>query len=195
MAMGTAHPNISSDVKAFIEAQPMFFVATAPLSADGHVNLSPKGLDTFRVLSPERVAYLDLTGSGNETASHLLENGRVTFMFCAFEGPPKILRLYGTGRPVLPSDIEWSDLAALFPVLRGARQIIVANITRVQTSCGFAVPKMQFQGQRDTLLKWAEKKSDEELAEYQRRKNSRSIDGLPGSVGWGISDTKTKATP
>jgi hypothetical protein len=177
--MAATYPEITKEIQAFILAQPLFFVATAALSPQGHVNLSPKGLDTFRVLSPARVAYLDLTGSGNETAAHLLENRRITFMFCAFEGPPKILRLYGTGRTVQRTEAEWVDLAALFPQMTGVRQIIVADITRVQTSCGFAVPRMDLLEERQTLTEWAEKKGPEGLVEYRRKKNARSIDGLP----------------
>src|ERR1051325_10411718 len=149
---------ITSELRAFIEAQPLFFVASAPLAGDGHVNLSPKGLDSLRVLSPSRVAYLDLTGSGNETAAHLHENGRITFMFCAFTGAPRILRLYGTGQAVLPGSPEWADLAGRFPAYPGVRQLIVARISRVQTSCGYAVPLMDHARQRDTLLRWAEAK-------------------------------------
>jgi hypothetical protein len=177
--MGNAFDAISPEHRAFIEAQHAFFVATAPLSRDGHVNLSPKGMDTFRVLGPSRVAYLDLTGSGNETAAHLLENGRVTFMFCAFEGKPKTLRLYGVGRVASPGSTEWTELSPLFPALPGARQVILADVTRVQTSCGFGVPLMHFTGERDALVRWAEAKGDDGLREYRRRKNSASIDGLP----------------
>lgn len=169
---------ITPELKAFIEAQPLFFVATAPLGQEGHVNLSPKGLDCFRVLSPSQVAYLDLTGSGNETAAHLHENGRITFMFCAFTGPPRILRLYGAGRVVLPGSAEWEEASSGFPTYPGIRQIVRADISRVQTSCGFAVPLMEYSGQRETLLRWAEAKSDA-LPAYRQQKNSRSIDGLP----------------
>lgn len=177
--MGKVHPSITPELADFIAAQPLFFVATAPLAASGHVNLSPKGLDCFSVLSEDRVAYLDLTGSGNETAAHLTENGRITFMFCAFEGAPRILRLYGTGSVVLPEDPRWGELIGRFPAHEGARQIVAAGIDRVQTSCGFGVPSMEFAGQRDTLLRWAEKKGTEGLADYRRRNNSHSIDGLP----------------
>lgn len=177
--MGKTHPAVTADLRAFIEAQPLFFVATAPLAAAGHVNLSPKGLDCLRLLTPERVAYLDLTGSGNETSAHLLENGRITFMFCAFAGPPRIVRLYGRGRVVLPAAAEWADLRPLFPDHPGARQIIVADISRVQTSCGFAVPLMEYAGQRDTLIRWAEAKGADGVATYQQEKNRRSIDDLP----------------
>lgn len=180
--MGTIHATITAELADFIAAQPVFFVATAPLSRDGHINLSPKGLESFAVLSPTRIAYLDLTGSGNETAAHLLENGRLTLMFCAFQDPPKILRLYGSGRPVRPDDAQWNDLAGRFPSLPGARQIIVVDIKRMQTSCGFGVPLMQLQSQRSTLVEWARKKGPEELVLYQRRKNSRSLDGMPTSI-------------
>lgn len=181
--MGKAHECITPQLAEFIDAQPMFFVASAPLSADGHVNLSPKGLDAFRVLSPHRVACLDLTGSGNETAAHLQENGRITFMFCAFTGSPRILRLYGRGRVALPDSTEWDELAGLFGEHpQGARQIIAADIHRVQTSCGFAVPLMEFVAQRGTLNRWAEKQSPQVLAEYWRKNNTVSIDGLPSPL-------------
>lgn len=177
--MGKLFDSITPQFEEFIAAQHMFFVATAPLAADGHVNLSPKGLDCFRVLGPNRVAYLDLTGSGNETAAHLQENGRITFMFCAFEGAPRILRLHGTGRAVLPQDAEWTDLAAHFPAAHGVRQIIVADITMTQSSCGFAVPLYDFVGDRDTLIKWADTKDDAELGAYRQEYNAVSKNGLP----------------
>jgi hypothetical protein len=176
--MGKVVACITPELQAFIEAQPVFFVASAPLAESGHVNLSPKGLDCLRVLAPDRVAYLDLTGSGNETAAHLRENGRITFMFCAFTGAPRILRLYGTGEVALPGTAAWDALADRFPDYPGARQIVVAAIARVQTSCGFAVPRMQYVQQRDTLLRWAESKGDA-LPAYRAQKNATSIDGLP----------------
>jgi hypothetical protein len=176
--MAKVIPCITAELKAFIEAQPVFFVASAPLSGDGHVNLSPKGLDCLRILSPDSVAYLDLTGSGNETAAHLEENGRITFMFCAFAGPPRILRLYGRGEVVLPGSDGWAELAGLFPTYPGIRQVVTATISRVQTSCGYAVPLMEYRQQRDTLVRWAEAKGDQ-LPQYRDQKNSRSIDGLP----------------
>lgn len=175
--MGQVLECITPDLKGFIEAQPLFFVASAPLAAHGHVNLSPKGLDSFRVLSANRVAYLDLTGSGNETSAHLIENGRITFMFCAFSCPPRILRLYGVGTVVLPDASEWPALFALFPAFPGTRQIIAADIHRVQTSCGFGVPLMDLVGQRDTLLRWAVAKG-EQISTYRQTKNATSIDGL-----------------
>lgn len=176
--MAKVHEHITDKLAAFIAAQPLFFVASAPLDGEGHINLSPKGLDCLRILSPSRVAYLDLTGSGNETSAHLAENGRITLMFCAFSGPPNILRLYGRGEVVLPDTDAWQQLAPNFPTYPGARQIIVADITRVQTSCGFAVPLMDYRGERDTLIRWAEAKSDDGLTAYHKQKNRVSIDGL-----------------
>ena len=181
--MAKVFDSITRELHAFIEAQQMFFVATAPLDGNGHVNLSPKGLATFRILSPNRVAYLDLTGSGNETSAHLVENGRITFMFCAFDGSPRILRLYGQGYTVLPEDEEWSQLHTEFEYLPGARQIIVSDITRVQTSCGFAVPQYEYVEQRDTLIKFAQNKKPDGLLAYRKEKNVISIDGLPTPIG------------
>ena len=177
-AMGKVLPFLTDGLRTFVERQQLFFVATAPLSG-GHVNLSPKGMDSFRVLGPTSVAYLDNVGSGNETAAHVLENGRITFMFCAFEGSPLILRLYGTGRSVLPGDAEWSTLAATFPSRAGIRQIIVAELTRVQSSCGHGVPLYTYAGERQQLVEWAATEGPDKLAAYQREKNVRSIDGLP----------------
>lgn len=179
--MGRVVDSITAELRSFIEEQPLFFVASAPLADRGHVNLSPKGLDCLRVLGPHEVAYLDLTGSGNETAAHVAENGRITFMFCAFAGPPRILRLYGRGRVVAPDAEGWDELRSLFPEYPGVRQIVAARITRVQTSCGFAVPRMELVGQRDTLLRWAEAKGDA-LPAYRAEKNARSIDGLPAPL-------------
>lgn len=169
---------ISESHREFIEKQHVFFVASAPLTADGHVNLSPKGLDSLRVLSPHRVAYLDMTGSGNETSAHLRENGRITFMFCAFEGNPLIMRLYGRGTTVLPGTPEWDELAPQFTIYPGTRQIICADIHSVQTSCGFAVPKMDYVEDRQKLIEWSEAKGADGLVTYRTQKNLRSIDGL-----------------
>src|SRR5882672_9460680 len=156
--MGKTLSEISPDIADFIRAQHVFFVATAPLSADGHVNLSPKGLDTFRILSPQRVAYADTTGSGNETSAHLAENARITLMFCAFDANPKILRLYGRGQTILRNDPQWPTLAADFDHHIGLRQMILIDITRVMTSCGFGIPLMQFTDERKLLEEWAKKK-------------------------------------
>jgi len=177
--MPSVTPTLSAELQSFIEAQHVFFVASAPNGPGGHVNLSPKGIDTFRVLDPARVAYLDFTGSGNETAAHVLQNGRITFMFCAFEKKPMILRLFGQGRAVPPESLEFALLSPHFQQLPGVRQIIVADLTRVQTSCGFGVPVLKFQSDRDLIQKWAEKKGPEGLREYREKKNRVSIDGLP----------------
>ncbi len=177
--MGKLYDSINDNIHTFIQAQHLFFVATAPLNTEGHVNMSPKGCDSFRILSPNRVAYIDLTGSGNETSAHLLENGRITFMFIAFEGAPNIVRLYGQGRTILHDTPEWDELFPLFPDLLGARQIITAEIHRVFTSCGYGVPFYDYKGERDTWERWAETKGQDGLIEYRKEKNSASIDGLP----------------
>ncbi|MFN2425015.1 MAG: pyridoxamine 5'-phosphate oxidase family protein [Candidatus Binatia bacterium] len=169
--------HLSEELAAFIAAQPLFFVASAPL-AGGHVNVSPKGLDTLRVVDSKTVAYLDLTGSGNETSAHVAENGRLTIMLCSFDAKAMILRLYGRGRTVLPIDAEYAALRPSFADLPGERQIIVLDIERVQTSCGYAVPRMENARARDTLVRWAEKKGPDGIIEYQQKKNVISIDGL-----------------
>ena len=168
--------------REFIESQHMFFVSTAPLSGEGHINLSPKGLDSFRTLSSTKVAYMDIVGSGNETSAHILENGRITFMFCAFHGPPNILRLYGKGSAVLPGDAAWPGLSAHFTILPSTRQIIVADIFMVQTSCGFGVPYYKYLGERDHSHKWAEKQGMQGLEDYKKEKNMISLDGLPTAL-------------
>ena len=176
--MGKDYELITDDHRSFIENQRLFFVSTASLSEAGHINLSPKGFDCFRVLSAKRVGYLDMVGSGNETSAHLLENGRITFMFCAFDGKPKILRLYGNGYTVLPGDKEWNDLSRQFEILPATRQIIVADIFKVKTSCGFGVPLYDYIGERDHMFKWAENKGKEGLEAYQKEENTVSMDGL-----------------
>jgi pyridoxamine 5'-phosphate oxidase-like protein len=174
------YDSISDDLATWISEQHMFFVGSAPLSEEGHVNLSPKGQDAFRVLSPNKVTYLDMTGSGNETSAHIKENGRITFMFCSYEKAPRILRLYGTGRVVLSSDTEWDELSQHFTIHSGTRQFIVADIHKVQTSCGFAVPFMEYVGERNTLIKYWDKKGGESsAAAYHVESNQHSIDGLP----------------
>lgn len=173
------YDSIREQERAFIEKQKMFFVATAPLGKDMHINLSPKGADSFRVLSQNRVAYMDLVGSGNETSAHLLENGRITFMFCSFDGPPNILRLYGKGYIVLPGDSEWEELSKLFRTRPDTRQFIVAEIHKIQNSCGYSVPLYEYNGERDYAQKWAEKKGAEGLEKYKNEKNRISIDGMP----------------
>lgn len=170
--------------KAFIKNQHMFFVATAPLSGEGRINLSPKGLDCFRVLGDNKVAYMDLISSGNETSAHTLENGRITFMFCSFSDKPNILRLYGTGFTVLPGSDMWDEYAKDFTIYPSTRQIIVANINLVQTSCGFGVPLFDYTGERDIHFEWAEKKGAERLTQYLQDNNLKSLDGLP--TDWGV---------
>lgn len=173
---------IKPDLAVWWAAQPMFIVATAP-SAGGHVNCSPKGYDTLRVLSPTRVAYLDLTGSGVETISHLRENGRITLMACAFSGAPRISRIYGSGTVHEIDTPDFKELMGNFPELPGPRAIIDIAVERVTTSCGYSVPMMDLVSDRDRLLDWARAKGDDGLAEYRASKNARSIDDLPGLAG------------
>ncbi len=161
----------------FIRKQKIFFTASAP--ADGRINLSPKGMDTFRCLDTKTVAYLDLTGSGNETAAHIAENGRLTIMFCSFSNQPLILRLYGQGKVVQKTDEDWELLHKHFDSLTGERQIIILNIESAQTSCGYAVPVFELKEERQKLIEWAENKGEEGLREYRQTKNRASIDGLP----------------
>lgn len=175
--MAKFYPALDDNLKAFIARQHIFFVATA--AQDGRINLSPKGLDSLRVLDDKRVAYLDLTGSGNETAAHLLADGRMTLMFCAFEGDHLILRLYGQGRAIKPDDPEWATLAPKFPTLPGTRQITLLDIESLQTSCGAGVPLYAYTGEREALLRWVEKKGEQGVRDYQYEKNRVSIDGLP----------------
>lgn len=177
--MGKTYSEIDEHLAKFIQQQPMFFVASAPLSAEGHVNLSPKGLESFRILGSRRVAYLDLTGSGAETIAHLKENGRIVLMFCAFQGPPSVLRLYGQGSVVEMSDPEYEELAAKFPAYEAARAVIVVDVTRISTSCGYSVPLMKMEAEREQHFAWARKKGPEGLVTYKKEKNRTSIDGLP----------------
>jgi Pyridoxamine 5'-phosphate oxidase len=151
----------------------MFFVATAPLDREGHINLSPKGLTGFRVIDPKTVAYLDLTGSGIETVSHLRENGRVVIMFCAFEGAPKILRLYGRGEVIEPGAPRFKNLLALFPKLPGIRAIIVVALDRIADSCGYGVPVYRFESERPQLLNWARRKGASGMAQYRSENNRK----------------------
>ncbi|HSQ00995.1 MAG TPA: pyridoxamine 5'-phosphate oxidase family protein [Candidatus Dormibacteraeota bacterium] len=178
--MGKTYDRIDERMATFLSAQHVFFVGSAPVGADGHVNVSPKGLDSFRVLDPTTVAYLDLTGSGVETIAHLRDNGRITLLFCAFEGPPRIVRLYGRGEVVRPADAAFADLAARFPSLPGRRSVIRVHLQRIADSCGYAVPTYRYVGARDQLELWAERKGADGIAAYQRERNGRSIDGLPG---------------
>ena len=168
---------LSDDLIDFINQQHLFFIATTPVK--GRINLSPKGMNTFRCLSPTSVAYLDLTGSGNETSAHIMENPRVTIMFCSFDHKPLILRIYGRGRVKHPTDPDWPNLLSAFDSCPGMRQIMVIDIESVQTSCGFAVPVLEFKEERQTLIKWAEHHGPDGLDKYHQEKNKISIDGLP----------------
>jgi hypothetical protein len=171
---------LSPELADWWRAQPVFFVATAPAGADGHVNLSPKGYDTLRVLADNHVAYLDLTGSGIETIAHLRENGRITLMACSFNGNPRISRIYGTGTVHPVGTAAFDELAAEFPELPGQRAIIDIAVERVSTSCGYAVPMMDLVDDRDRLIQWAKTKGDDGIVDYWAGKNAESIDGLPG---------------
>jgi hypothetical protein len=178
--MADRFSSLSPDLAQWWRAQALFFVATAPSGDGGHVNLSPKGLDTFRVLADDRVAYLDLTGSGVETIAHLRDNGRITIMACAFSGNPRISRIYGRGTVHPVGSPEFAELATQFADLPGARAIIDVAIERVSTSCGYAVPLMDLVDDRERLIEWANAKGDDGLAAYRENKNTVSIDGLPG---------------
>lgn len=177
--MSKTHENITPEIANWICQQRMFFVATAPLAPDGHINVSPKGGDAFRVLGPMEVMYQDFTGSGAETAAHIRENGRIVIMFCAFQGPPKIVRLHGHGTVAAPGDSRYSEFLKLFPVNPGTRAFVHIRIDRVSDSCGYSVPLFEFQAPRETLDRWASAKTPEELKVYRATKNRRSIDGLP----------------
>ncbi len=178
--MGKTRTAIDDTARRFIESQHVFFVASAPLDVAGHVNLSPKGLDTFRILAPTTVTYLDFNGSGVETIAHVKENGRIVLMFCAFQGPPDILRLYGRGRVVEPHRPEFAELAENFPAYESVRSIIVIELDRVTDSCGYGVPRFKYEGERDQLSAWARKQGPDKLKAYREQKNKQSIDGLPG---------------
>jgi len=171
---------IDDKIRKFIGKQKIFFTASAPES--GRINLSPKGIDTFRVLNENTVCYLDLTGSGNETAAHLAENGRLTIMMCSFSGAPLILRLYGRGEVVHRNSENWKELAANFDDFAGTRQIIVLHVESLQTSCGFAIPLYEFKEDRTMLIDWAENKGEDGIEKYWRDKNQTSIDGLPTGI-------------
>jgi hypothetical protein len=175
--MAQFYAQLTQELQAFIQKQKIFFTATAP--QEGRINLSPKGIDTLRCLDSQTVAYLDLTGSGNETAAHLYENGRMTIMFCSFSLQPLILRLYGIGKVIHPRNEEWETIYSHFSSLPGERQIIVLTIDSVQTSCGYSVPLYEFKQERQTLNGWAAKKGKAGIQSYWQAKNQKSIDGLP----------------
>jgi hypothetical protein len=174
--MGRIYEEISSELVEWIGRQKMFFVGTSPLSESGSVNISPKGYDTFRIVDSQTVAYLDLTGSGAETIAHLRENGRITFMWCSFEGPPRIVRIHARGRVVSTDDAQFHGV---FNEIPGARSIVVASAERISDSCGYSVPVMRFEEERSRLKEWADNKSEQQLIDYRHEKNSTSIDGLP----------------
>ena len=175
--MGKRYDAIEDRQADFIIHQQVFFVATA--ATDGRINLSPKGMDSLRITGPNQVVWLNLTGSGNETAAHLLENDRMTLMFCSFTNEPKILRLYGHARIFHPGSREWDGHIGRFPILPGARQVVVMAVDLVQTSCGFGVPLFNYRGEREMLREWAEKKGEEGIKSYWRERNSVSLDDKP----------------
>jgi hypothetical protein len=177
--MGQIYARLDDSLRDFVERQHVFFVATAPSGSDGHVNCSPKGLGTLRVLGPTTVAYLDYVGSGAETIAHLRENGRIVLMFCAFEGPPKIVRLHGRGEVVEPEDPVFAALIGRFHPGFGVRSIIHVEVERIADSCGYGVPRLRYEGDRTQLPAWADRKGETGLLDYQRTKNAASIDGLP----------------
>lgn len=181
--MGKVYERIDDRLREFIERQHMFFVATAPTAVTGHVNVSPKGMTgTFAVLGPHRAAYLDYHGSGVETLAHLRDNGRITLMFCAFEGPPKILRLHGRGEAVTVDEPGFAPLLEQFPDapdLHAVRAVIIVEVRRVSDSCGYAIPLMAYQEDRDLLIQSHSRRSEADLVEYRRTRNGRSIDGFP----------------
>lgn len=175
--MAKFYSDLDASLQNFIKEQKIFFTATAPQK--GRINLSPKGIDTFRCIDNKTVAYLDLTGSGNETSAHLNEDSRMTIMFCSFSENPLILRLYGQAKVIRPRDKEWLSFYSLFKPLPGERQIIALEVESAQTSCGFGVPVYEFKEERKTLIEWANKKGKQGIYEYWEAKNLQSIDGLP----------------
>ena len=181
--MGKVYGGIDEALEKWIADQPMFFVGTAPLTADGHVNVSPRGHDSFSVLDRHQVGWVDYTGSGVETIAHLRENGRICVMFCSFGPRPRIVRLHGRGRVALPNDPAYDDLVARHPAHAGTRACVVVDVTRVSDSCGFGVPVMELVEERDLLRPSAERRGHEGLADYRALKNARSLDGLPGMPG------------
>jgi hypothetical protein len=189
--MAEFFPALTPDHRDFIARQPVFFVATT--AADARINLSPKGLDSFRILDDRTVAWLDLMGSGNETNAHLLADGRITVMFCAFDRPALIFRLYGHARPVLPQDAEWDALAGRFTLLPGTRQIFVMTIDQTQTSCGWGVPQMTLERERATLVKYHQGRSADDLLEIMATRD-RSIDGLPVRVATQVPQASVAAS-
>lgn len=181
--MAKTFDEIGEELNRWLREQKMFFVATAPRADEGLVNCSPKGLDTFRILDPRTIAYLDLTGSGVETIAHLKENGRIVIMFCAFAGRPRIVRFHGHGEVIEPGDEAFPALIQHFDTLPGVRSIIRIRAARISDSCGYSVPRFDYVGDREVLTKWADEKGPAGVENYQRKKNRRSLDGLPGVSG------------
>lgn len=184
--MGKFYDSITEQMSEFVSRQHMFFVATA--APTGRINLSPKGLDAFRILSPTRVAWLNGTGSGNETAAHVAVDGRMTVMFCSVEGKPWIVRFYGTARAVQPGDADWDELVGLFPPLTGARQVFDMQVDLTQGSCGFGVPLFDYAGERPLMDTWATNKGPDGIADYQRKNNAVSIDGFDAQLPAAVLD-------
>ena len=178
--MGKEYARIDEKMREWVSRQKMFFVSTAPLAADGLINNSPKGMDTFRILDDHTVAYLDLTGSGVETIAHLKENGRIVVMFCAFEGAPNIVRFYGKGEVFEIGEPRFEELAGEFPAEPGVRSIIIINVEKIRDSCGYSIPFYDYKGERDTLRKWADNKGEDGAKAYRDEENRQSLDGLPG---------------
>ena len=175
--MAKFYEKLTSRLQDFIKNQKIFFVATAP--EEGRINLSPKGMDSLRVINEKRILWLNVTGSGNETAAHLLENDRITIMMCSFEGAPNILRIYGKGKAIHPSDTKWNDVVGLFPETPGTRQIFDISVESAQTSCGMSIPFLEYKGERDQLNDWAKDKGEDGIQQYWQDRNLTSIDGKP----------------
>lgn len=178
--MGKDYTEIDERIQRWMDRQHMFFVATAPMDSDGLINLSPKGGDTLKVLGPRQLVYLDWGGSGIETVAHLKENGRIVLMMCAFDGPPKIYRFFGTGRPVEPHEPEFEELLAKFDEQPSVRNFIVIDVERIMDSCGFGVPEYDFRKHRESMKNWVSSKTPEEIAQYRKDNNQASLDGLRG---------------
>ena len=181
--MGKVYSTIDARLARWLAAQPLWFVATAPLADDGRVNVSPRGRDSFSVLGPARVGWIDYTGSGVETIAHVRENGRICLMFCSFDHRPLIVRVHGRGTVALPGDPAFDEVARRHPSEPGVRAVVIVDVDRVSESCSYGVPIMDFVAERDLLRRWAEKKGPDRLAEYQAKNNAKSIDGLPGLPG------------
>ena len=191
--MGRIYDELDDHLIEWIGRQHLFFVASAPAGSDGLVNLSPKGYDTFRVIDPTTVAYLDLTGSGIETIAHVRENGRLTFMFCSFDAKPNILRLWGRGDVIVPGDADWLGLASQFPEIPGARAVVRCRLERISSSCGYSIPIMTYEGERATLTEGAVRRGPHGVAAYCAENNQVSLDGLPGLPGLPVMSDQAEA--